>query len=149
MKGAKLLVVDDENDARGLLDRVFTEYEAEVTTASSAAEALELLKAAPYDVIVSDIGMPHEDGYELMRKVRALPAEQARQTPAVALTAFAGAEDRQRALAAGYQVHVPKPVEPAELVAAVARLLGSSARGRRVSSPASGRAPSAGPPPAR
>ena len=149
LKGAKLLVVDDEPDARGLLDRVFTDCKAEVTTASTAAEALALLKAAPYDAIVSDIGMPHEDGYELMRKVRALPTEQTRKTPAVALTAFASAEDRQRALAAGYQVHVPKPVEPAELVGVVARLLGGAARGRTVSAPASGRVRSAGPPPAR
>ena len=131
LKGAKLLVVDDEPDARGLLDRFFTDCGAEVTTASSAAEALELLKAALYDIIVSDIVMPHEDGYELMRKVRALPTEQTRETPAVALTAFAGAEDRQRALAAGYQVHVPKPVEPAELVAVGAGLAGSLAARER------------------
>ena len=130
LKGARLLVVDDEADARGLLQRVFTDCEAQVTTASSAAEALELLKAAPYDVIVSDIGMPGMDGYEFIRRVRMLEAAGGGQTPAIAMTAFARSEDRTRALHAGFQVHIAKPMEPAELVAMVASLTGRVGRNR-------------------
>ena len=118
--GVRVLVVDDDPDSRALLARVLSDRRAEVTTADSAAEALRLIGAHRYHVIVSDIGMPEQDGYEFMRKARG--AGNAARTPAVALTAFARPEDRQRALDAGYQVHVPKPVEPAELVAIVGNL---------------------------
>ena len=95
---------------------------AEVKAANSAEEAFRLFKIEHPDVMVSDIGMPREDGYELMRKVRALPPDKGGNVPAVALTAYARAEDRLRALRAGYQMHVSKPVELAELVAIVASL---------------------------
>jgi CheY-like chemotaxis protein len=95
-----------------------------VTTATSAAQALDALKRDRPDVLVSDIGMPDHDGYELIRWVRALPPAEGGRTPAVALTAFARSEDRRRALVAGYHSHVTKPVDPAELVAIIASLAG-------------------------
>jgi len=93
---------------------------SEVRSSTSAAQALEIIERWQPNLLISDIGMPHEDGYALIRKVRALPAERGGQIPAVALTAYAGAEDRKRALEAGYQMHLPKPVDPAELTTAVA-----------------------------
>ena len=95
---------------------------ARVLTASSAAEGLALVTAERPNMIVSDIGMPGEDGYDFIRKVRALPATDGGRTPAAALTAFARAEDRTRALRAGFQTHVAKPVESTELTAVVASL---------------------------
>jgi CheY-like chemotaxis protein len=124
VEGVRVLVVDDEPDARGLIKRVLEECKAVVTTAASAQEALDLLRADRPDVLVSDIGMPGEDGYALIARVRALPGEQGGDTPAVALTAYARAEDRMRAMVAGFQHHVVKPVEPAELVTLVAMLAG-------------------------
>jgi CheY-like chemotaxis protein len=97
---------------------------AEVSMARSAAEALKALESSAFDVIISDIGMPEVDGYELIRRVRALTAEGRGRIPAVALTAYARTEDRLQALRAGYQMHVPKPVELAELVTVVASLVG-------------------------
>ena len=122
LAGVKMLVVDDEADTCDLLRSVLTQCGAEVTTAQSAAEALEIFGRVKPDVLISDIGMPGEDGYELMRKVRSLPKERGGRVPAVALTAYARAEDRLRALRAGYQMHVAKPIELAELVAIVASL---------------------------
>ena len=124
-----VLVVDDEPDTRDLLAAVLTNCGAHVTQASTAAEALELLERGRFDVLISDIGMPVEDGYSFIRKVRALPPERGGRTPAAALTAYAREEDRIRALMAGYQIHVPKPVGPAELAAVVANLTGRTARG--------------------
>jgi len=123
----RVLLVDDEPDARNLLGLILTSYEAEVRDCASAAEAIRILDEWRPDVLVSDIGMPFEDGYELMRKVRAREPERCGLIPALALTAYARAEDARRALEAGYQTHVPKPVEPAELAMAVASLVG---RGR-------------------
>jgi PAS domain S-box-containing protein len=120
LAGLRVLVVDDEPDARQLIRRVLAECEAEVSLASSAAEALREVERFRPDVIVSDIGMPEEDGYDLIRKVRANYT--AKQIPAAALTAFARTEDRKRALLAGFQTHITKPVDPAELTAAVASL---------------------------
>ena len=120
LAGVSVLVVDDELDARQLLRRVLVDSHADVALAASAAEALELVERLRPDVIVSDIGMPETDGYDLIRRVRAVYT--ARQVPAVALTAFARTEDRKRALLAGFQTHVVKPVDPAELTAAVASL---------------------------
>jgi PAS domain S-box-containing protein len=120
--GVSVLVVDDDEDARDLISRVLQECKAKVIVATSANEAMELLKRERPSVIVSDIGMPEEDGYELIRQVRSLPDAQGGSTPAAALTAFARSEDRTRALRAGYQSHVAKPVEPSELVAVVASL---------------------------
>jgi signal transduction histidine kinase/CheY-like chemotaxis protein len=126
LKGIKVLVVDDELDARDLVSSVLTDAAAEVFTADSADMACELVKAARPDVIVSDIGMPERDGYQFMNDVRNLPAAQGGRTPAIALTAFARSEDRTRAMLAGYQVHVSKPIEPRELVATVKSLAGNS-----------------------
>jgi PAS domain S-box-containing protein len=121
--GVRVLVVDDEPDARALLRRLLEECDAVVSTAASAAEALAALQSNPPDVLVSDIGMPDEDGFTLIRRVRALPAEQGGRTPAIALTAYARAEDRVKAVVAGFQHHLSKPVEPMELIAVVASLI--------------------------
>ncbi|WP_223632976.1 response regulator [Corallococcus sp. EGB] len=124
LKGLQVLVVDDEADALELLSVVLESRGAQVHTASSAREALEKHQLHRPHVILSDIGMPGEDGYSFIRRLRALPLEQGGQTPAVALTAFARMEDRTRALLAGFQMHVPKPIEPAELIIVLASLTG-------------------------
>lgn len=126
LDGLSVLVVDDEEDARGIISQVLSEKGAAVRAASSAAEALESLEAGTVDVIVSDIGMPAMDGYAFIRKVRALPPARGGRTPALALTAYARREDAQRAFAAGFQMHVTKPVEPTQLVTVVANLAGLS-----------------------
>jgi CheY-like chemotaxis protein len=99
-----------------------------VSTAGSAAAALEAIKAEAFDVIVCDIGMPEADGYALIAKVRELERERGVKIPAAALTAYAGEEDRIRALRSGFQIHVPKPVSPKELVAVVANLADRAGR---------------------
>ena len=128
LDGLRILVVDDEADARRLLSKVLEGTGAVVTTAASAAEALELLFNANPDVLVSDLGMPDRDGYDLIRQVRAGKAGQAgihpRDLPAVALTAFVHKDDARQALLAGFQVHVPKPVDPHDLTAVIASLAG-------------------------
>ena len=121
LSGIKVLVVDDELDARQLIRRVLIECGAELAVAGSADEAMTLMESFRPDIMVSDVGMPDQDGYDLIRRVRARVA--AKTLPAVALTAFARSEDRRRALLAGFQTHVSKPVEPAELVAVVASLV--------------------------
>ena len=126
LAGIRVLVVDDVDDARELIKRVLVECDAEVTTAASAEEGLSVLATCEPDVLVSDIGMPDVDGYEFLRRLRALGGA-AGKIPAVALTAFARSEDRVRALRAGYQVHVSKPVEPSELIATIASVMGRSA----------------------
>ena len=123
LAGVRVLAVEDEADARRLLQRVLEDAGAEVVTADGGETALRLLGTARPRVLVSDLGMPGMDGYTLIARVRArAAAEGGGDTPALALTAFARLEDRQRALAAGYEMHLPKPFEPAELVAAVAGL---------------------------
>ena len=124
LSGVTVLVVDDEPDARVLLKRVLERRAARVMLAASAREALEMVHRQHPDVIVSDIAMPDLDGYELIRLVRSLPAEDGGGTPAIALTAFARSEDRRRAMLAGFQVHIAKPVESPELIATVASLTG-------------------------
>lgn len=124
LDGVKVLAVDDEPDARGLLQAMFEQCGADVRTCSSAAEALRELEEFKPDVLVSDIGMPGEDGYSLIQKVREKEKETGKRLPAVALTAFARTEDRFSALSAGYNMHVPKPVEPAELALVISRLVG-------------------------
>ena len=124
LKGVSILVVDDDHDACGLVKRVLEECHGQVETAYSAADAYSKLSIQKYDVLVSDIGMPGEDGYQFIRRVRSLPSDRNGQIPAVALTAFARSEDRRRAALAGFQTHVSKPVEPAELAAIVASLAG-------------------------
>jgi PAS domain S-box-containing protein len=127
LAGVRVLVLDDEPDARQLIRRVLAECEAEVALASSAAEALELVERFEPDVIVSDVGMPDQDGYEFIRQVRA--KRDFKSLPAAALTAFARAEDCRQAMLAGFQTHVAKPVDPAELVAVVASLAGRTGTG--------------------
>ncbi|HSI06352.1 MAG TPA: ATP-binding protein, partial [Myxococcota bacterium] len=127
LAGAEVLVVDDEPDAGAVVKLVLENAGAMVTLASSADEALSALQKHRFTVVVSDIGMPGRDGYDFIRDMRALPAEKGAQTPAMALTAFARSDDRRRALTAGYQSHVPKPVEAAELVTVVASLAGKLA----------------------
>lgn len=122
LEGVHVLVVDDDEDARRLVSNILQGCRAKVTTASTAAEGLSTLQSARPDILISDLGMPDEDGYSLIRQVRALPPEQGGQTPAAALTAYARVEDRLKVLRSGFQIHLPKPIEPAELVAVVANL---------------------------
>ncbi|MDQ3687885.1 MAG: PAS domain S-box protein [Acidobacteriota bacterium] len=129
LDGLHVLVVDDEEDARDLLKLVLEQCGAKVTVAGSAAGALRELERTRFDALVSDIGMPGEDGYWLIKKVRALSAERGGRTPAAALTAYAGVKDRLRVLRSGFQMHIPKPVEPAELVTVVANLAGRNGDG--------------------
>jgi CheY-like chemotaxis protein len=124
LRGVRVVAVDDDADARKLLEIVLTQSEAEVTVVATAAEALEAVRRVRPDVLLSDIEMPSEDGYHLISRVRALGADEGGNTPAAALTAYARVEDRTRALRAGFQQHLPKPVEPTELVAVVASLAG-------------------------
>jgi signal transduction histidine kinase/ActR/RegA family two-component response regulator len=124
LSGIRVLVVDDELDARDLLTRILTECNAEVYAAGSAQEALALVESVRPNVLVTDIGMPDVDGYELLKRVRALGHARGGRLPAIALTAFARTQDRTRALRAGFLVHVSKPVEPSELVATVATVAG-------------------------
>jgi CheY-like chemotaxis protein/two-component sensor histidine kinase len=133
LSGLWMLVVDDEADARELLTVLLKQYGARVTATASVAEALEALRQGESgklpDVIISDISMPDEDGYMLIRRVRQLPPEEGGRIPAVALTAFERASDRVRALSAGFQFHVPKPVEPDELAMVIANLTGLAEKG--------------------
>jgi CheY-like chemotaxis protein len=129
IEGLRVLAVDDEPDARAFVKRLLEDCEAVVTTASSAAEAMQLLQQGTFDLLVTDIGMPGEDGYSLLRRIRALPAAQGGEIPAVALTAYARTEDRIKALKSGFQLHIAKPVEPAELLTVVAAAAGRIAPG--------------------
>jgi two-component system CheB/CheR fusion protein len=126
LTGLRILAVDDEIDTCEIFKFVLESYGAEVLTVSSAREALSALNEAAnqYDVLISDIGMPEKDGYWLIRQVRSLSVETGRQIPAVALTAYASEVDRQRAIEAGFQTHMAKPVEPVELALLVADLAG-------------------------
>ncbi|HET6423609.1 MAG TPA: PAS domain S-box protein [Planctomycetaceae bacterium] len=120
----KVLVVDDEADARNLVERLLEQCHATVLTAGSADEAAKQVPAFQPNVIVSDIGMPGTDGYQFMRRIRAMSADQGGRTPAIALTAFARSEDRTKAMMAGYTMHIAKPIEPQELIATVGNLVG-------------------------
>ncbi|MBD2103149.1 PAS domain S-box protein [Leptolyngbya sp. FACHB-261] len=124
LSGLRVLVVDDEADARDLLVTALTVNGAEVIAAASVVEALSALKRVPPDILLSDIGMPNEDGYALIHKVRALELGQGGKIPAVALTAYTRKQDRERALQAGFQSHLAKPVNPTELVELIASLTG-------------------------
>lgn len=124
LQGLKVLVVDDEADTRDLISEVLKECGSEVITSRSAAEALVALEQDKPDILISDLGMPDEDGYALITKIRALPSDRGGQIPAAALTAYARAEDRMRVLRSGFQFHLPKPVDSAELVTVVASLAG-------------------------
>jgi signal transduction histidine kinase/ActR/RegA family two-component response regulator len=124
LQGLKVLVVDDEADTRELIGEVLKECGSEVIITRSAAEAFAALEQHKPDILISDLGMPDEDGYSLIEKIRALPSERGGDIPAAALTAYARAEDRMRVLRSGFQFHLPKPVDSAELVTVVASLAG-------------------------
>jgi PAS domain S-box-containing protein len=127
LRGLRVLVVDDDGDAREMIATMLQGSGAVVTSAASVAEAMKAIEETRPDVLLSDIGMPEEDGYTLMRKLRARESERGEPPiPAAALTSYAGPEDRARALASGYQLYVPKPVNPDDLVAAVASLISIS-----------------------
>jgi PAS domain S-box-containing protein len=129
LSGVHALVVDDEEDARMLLKTVLEEVGAKVTLAGNMEDALAAIAYQVPDVLVSDIGMPVHDGYDLIRAIRALPVTEGGSIPAAALTAYARAEDRRRAIDAGFSMHMPKPIDPAELVAVVATLTKASRTG--------------------
>ena len=126
LKGARILLVDDEQDARDVVCRILVDRGAKVEAAASADEALEKLeKGGDFNLLISDIGMPGTDGYTLMRRIRERYPQSVRTLPAIAITAFARSEDRTRALLAGFQSHISKPLEPVELIATVASLMAS------------------------
>jgi signal transduction histidine kinase len=127
--GLRVLVVEDEDDMRQLLEDVLTACGSRVTATGSVAEAMGVFERGDVpDVLISDIGMPGETGYDLIRRVRGLPPDRGGNVPAAALTAYTRAEDRRRVLGAGYELHVPKPIEPAEVVTVVATLAGFAER---------------------
>jgi CheY-like chemotaxis protein len=124
LDGVRVMVVEDESDVRDFLRVSLVQYGAAVSVFATTAEALEAVEAERPDVLVSDIGMPGEDGYSFIRRVRALGPDRGGMVPAAALTAYAKGEDSHRVLAAGYQIHLPKPVQPADLACVVATLAG-------------------------
>ncbi|MCF2151588.1 PAS domain S-box protein [Desmonostoc muscorum LEGE 12446] len=124
--GVEILLVDDQADVRDFFSFALEEYGATVTAVASAAEALEALAQSKPDILLSDIGMPFMDGYMLLREVRKLPPEENGQIPAIALTAYAGEINYNQAIAAGFQKHLPKPVEPLDLATAILNLIGNS-----------------------
>ncbi|WP_041233581.1 response regulator [Cylindrospermum stagnale] len=123
LNGLRILVVDDDEDSRFYISTVLEADGATVTAVTSAPAALEMLPKLQPDAFICDIAMPGEDGYALIRKVRSLKADKGGRVPAVALTAYGDSEDRIRALEAGFQTHVAKPVDPGELVTIVANLV--------------------------
>jgi PAS domain S-box-containing protein len=124
LDGLHVLLVEDDDDSRKLLGTMLKRYGARVTSTKSAKEALRVFEGDLPDVLVSDIGMPDEDGYELIRKLRSAPPEKGGLTPAIALTGYASRKDRERALAAGYHQHIAKPIEQSEMIGAIAALVG-------------------------
>lgn len=130
LRGKSVLVVEDDEDTRELVVAILSGAGATVVAASSVAGALAIFKAATFDVLVSDIGMPQQDGYDLVREVRAMPPSRNGGVPAVALTAFDREADRRRAYDAGFQVHLAKPCEPNRLVEVVRGLADGSVPAR-------------------
>lgn len=128
LEGLLVLVVDDDDDTRELLRAILEMSRARVLTAASAQQAFEIFTERRPSVILSDIGMPHEDGYTLIERVRRLPEDQGGRTPAVALTAFARLEDQTKALLAGFNLHLAKPVDGSELVLVIAAVSGRADR---------------------
>jgi PAS domain S-box-containing protein len=124
LDGVCVLVVDDDEESRKLIQRLLTQYKAHVLTAASAREGLEILATQEVDALVSDIGMPQMDGYQFIRSVREELRMNSAKIPALALTAYARSEDRTKAMLAGYQMHLAKPIQPQELVATVASFVG-------------------------
>jgi CheY-like chemotaxis protein len=126
LDGVRVLLVEDHEAAREVISRLLAEYGAEVTATAGVAEALRAFERERSDVVLSDIEMPGEDGYALIRKLRALPLDRGGQTPAAALTGLSTFEDRARVLQAGFQYHVAKPVDARTLVSVVATLAARS-----------------------
>ncbi|MGI2905220.1 hybrid sensor histidine kinase/response regulator [Tolypothrix sp. VBCCA 56010] len=122
LSGIKVLVVEDDDGTRSFVAFALEQYNADVIAVASGQEALSALAQSKPNILVIDIGMPQVDGYTLMRQIRSSTSEQQRKIPAIALTAYVGEHDQKQALAAGFQMHVPKPIEPAELVAVIAQL---------------------------
>jgi CheY-like chemotaxis protein len=122
LDGIRILLVDDEADAREVMAAALEACGATVTSACSAREAIETLKSTDIDLLLSDIAMPDQDGYALIREIRAMPAARLAGIPAAAVTAHARNDERERALAAGFQMHLAKPIDPAALARAVATL---------------------------
>jgi CheY-like chemotaxis protein len=122
LQGIQVLVVDDDADNLELITFILEQSGAVVTSVSSAEEALQLFYQTQPNILIADLGMPRMDGYTLIRQVRALPPEQGGQVPAIALTAYAAEIDRQKALEAGFQLHIPKPLEPETLVDAIVQI---------------------------
>jgi PAS domain S-box-containing protein len=131
LAGVKVLAVDDDDDIRELIAFVLQQAEAEVRVVASAPEVLQQLKTFSPSILIFDVGMPEMDGYMLMRQVRSLPAEQGGTIPAIALTAYAGELNQQQAMAAGFQLHLAKPVEPDKLVEAIVTLLNQNTANKR------------------
>ncbi|MEH2067235.1 MAG: response regulator [Nostoc sp.] len=125
-RNTQVLLVDDDPDIRDLLTFILQDYGVEVTAVASAPEALQALSDSIPDVLISDIGMPKTDGYMLMREVRKRSPQQGGHVPAIALTAYAGDTNQQQALAAGFQMHIPKPIDPDELIKAIVDLMNAS-----------------------
>jgi CheY-like chemotaxis protein len=128
VKNLRVLVVDDDTDTREWLTMVLEVNGIAVESVESAEQALAALERLRPDLLISDIGMPEEDGYVMMRKVRALSAERGGLTPAAALTAYAGDAARERSLNAGFQVHLSKPIDPGDLISAIRKLVESNAQ---------------------
>jgi CheY-like chemotaxis protein len=124
LDGVHVLLVEDDDDSRKLLGTMLKRHGARVTSTKSAAEALEAFARDLPDVLISDIGMPDQDGYQLIRKLRTLPIEKGGSIPAIAVTGYASRKDRERALNSGYQQHIAKPVEQADIIRAIAALIG-------------------------
>ena len=127
LAGLRVVVADDQEDSRELIELLLTQQGAVVTSAASAAEAFAAVKGHPPDVLLSDIEMPDESGYAFISRVRGMAPEEAGTVAAAAMTAHGSREDRDRALAAGFQRHLPKPFQPADLFALVADLAGRGA----------------------
>jgi CheY-like chemotaxis protein len=130
LEGLRILVVDDETDSRNFTSFVIEQAGAQVVAVPCAIAALEAIQQMPFDLLISDIGMPDMDGYRLMRQIRQLPAAQSGQILAIALTAYAGDLDRQKVLEAGFQHHLSKPIEPDQLVEAIVHQLQVHSRNR-------------------
>ncbi|MGH9410396.1 MAG: response regulator, partial [Vicinamibacterales bacterium] len=122
LEGVRVLVVDDEADAREMMAAALEQSGADVQVASNTRSAVDILEHSPFDVLLSDIAMPDEDGFALIRKVRSSSLRTIAAIPAAAVTAFSGTEARDRALAAGFQLHLAKPLEPLDLIRAVEKL---------------------------
>jgi CheY-like chemotaxis protein len=123
----RVLVVEDDSETLEMLKFILEQCQAEVTAALSVNEALQILEHSGFDVLVSDLAMPDRDGYDLIREIRKRAPDRGGNIPAIALSAYTRPQDRAQALAAGFQLHLSKPIDPSDLVAALARLIGGLA----------------------